>query len=346
MSQDIYYYRNGVRELVKTLNGNEKIHTGIRPYGFHAGNAAALCVYPKIVCDDFVSFTGKNPAFTFIISINDWEQDELDGPDYRKYPYNIYPKKTTIQHLRKNNASMVDFWHEVIESNVRFFLKDYKQLTFKFYRNSELLQNSDFRDFLIQTLKDPITQKDIYQKLSFKEVLEEPVSFAGLVCNNCFSVSTNSFYFKKNDSCVGFNCNSCKTKHFGLVSDFNYWWYHKPLLIGRLSAYEDIDILLSGGDHLDENDHLIRDEMIRRFIPHKKVPKMLFAPIIVSYDDGEKMSKSRNNIKYADNYKLFNLLNHDVSSKIFFDKAIQINLTDYEYKEVSIKNFLSLEYLK
>ncbi len=346
MKQDVYYYRNGVRELVKTLNGDEKIHIGIRPYGFHAGNASALCVYPKIICDDFNSLTGNEPRFTFIISINDWEQDELDGPDYRKYPYNIRPKNTTIQYLKKGDEKMVDFWHQVIEANIKFFLKDYELLQFQFFRNSDLLQNAEFRDFLIQTLKDPVTQKNIYQKLSSREVLTEPLSFAGLVCNNCFFVSTHSFSFGKDDSYVSFKCDRCGSNHSGLTSDFSYWWYHKPLLIGRLAAYENIDILLSGGDHLSENDHLIREEMIKKFIPHKKVPKMLFTPTILSDVDGEKMSKSRNNVKYADNYKLFNLLNNDTSSCILFDKSIHLDVSDHDYRKDSIKKYFDQEYLK
>ncbi len=48
-----YVYKKGLVELVSTLNGNERIHVGIRPYGFHAGNVVALVSYPKLLCEEY-----------------------------------------------------------------------------------------------------------------------------------------------------------------------------------------------------------------------------------------------------------------------------------------------------
>jgi hypothetical protein len=42
MDQKPFLYLDGLEEIVKELNGQEKIHIGIRPYGFHAGNALAF----------------------------------------------------------------------------------------------------------------------------------------------------------------------------------------------------------------------------------------------------------------------------------------------------------------
>jgi len=87
-----YLYLAGLKKLAKKLKGNEVVHIGIRPYGFHAGNVFSLVVYPYILCRE-IEKNNKNAKLKFKISINDYEQDALDGPDFRKYPFNIYPKK-------------------------------------------------------------------------------------------------------------------------------------------------------------------------------------------------------------------------------------------------------------
>jgi len=86
-----YLYFSGLKRLAKEINGDEIVHIGIRPYGFHAGNAMALVVYPYLLCKYFEK-EKRVARFRFIISINDWEQDCLDGPDPLEYPFNIYPK--------------------------------------------------------------------------------------------------------------------------------------------------------------------------------------------------------------------------------------------------------------
>ena len=90
-----YLYLPGLKKLVKKLRGNEKVHFGIRPYGFHGGNILSIIVYPYLLCKEFEK-RGKGAKFNFTVSINDYEQDELDGPDIRKYPFNVYPKNTSL----------------------------------------------------------------------------------------------------------------------------------------------------------------------------------------------------------------------------------------------------------
>lgn len=68
-----YLYRRGLKELAKDLHGKETIHIGIRPYGFHAGNALALIAYPYLLCKDMEDM-GRRPEFRFIVSINTMEQ--------------------------------------------------------------------------------------------------------------------------------------------------------------------------------------------------------------------------------------------------------------------------------
>lgn len=61
-----YLYLNGMKKLAKEASGNETIHVGIRPYGFHAGNAMALIVYPYLLCK-YLKKEGKVPRFRLVI---------------------------------------------------------------------------------------------------------------------------------------------------------------------------------------------------------------------------------------------------------------------------------------
>ena len=44
-----YLYFDGLKQLTKEINGNEVVHIGIRPYGFHAGNVIALVDWNKTI---------------------------------------------------------------------------------------------------------------------------------------------------------------------------------------------------------------------------------------------------------------------------------------------------------
>lgn len=50
-SRNLYLYLDGLETLAREVRGDENIHIGIRPYGFHAGNNLALVAYPYILCD-------------------------------------------------------------------------------------------------------------------------------------------------------------------------------------------------------------------------------------------------------------------------------------------------------
>jgi hypothetical protein len=47
-----------------------------------------LYIYPYLFCEE-VEKINKPVNFIFFFSVNDYEQDELDGPDYKKYHFNI-----------------------------------------------------------------------------------------------------------------------------------------------------------------------------------------------------------------------------------------------------------------
>ncbi len=297
-----YLYLNGLKQLVKDINGDETIHIGIRPYGFHAGNAMALIVYPYLLCYYFEKLN-REAKFNFIISLNDWEQDSLDGPDYRRYPFNIYPKNTSLQFTPDENGcckSIVDHWTPIIEKNVIKIKKRFPRINCRFVKNSDLIDHIFCKKLLLETIKNPKDQLEIFRTYSNKEILETPLQYAGVVCPKC--KKTHGVTSVTDDDQIQWECATCDTRKKSDFKKFNYWWYHKPLLLARMEIF-DIDITISGGDHFSEGDFKIREAFIKKYSPQTKEPKMLFTPTVIALN-GEKMSKSRNNVAYADVSKL------------------------------------------
>jgi hypothetical protein len=331
MDQKPFLYLDGLEEIVKELNGQEKIHIGIRPYGFHAGNALAFVAYSSLLCKKYLQSQNKEPEFQFIISINDWEQDALDGPDYRQWPFNIFPKTTTIQMLEHDSTGtkMADFWQPIIESAVKFGLRNYPKVKVNFYRNSELKNTPEFRDVLIDTINNPLKQFQIYKNVSNFPVLDSPIGYASAVCPKCKKAHGTTKYI---DGKIHWKCSDCSFEKIDDYENFDYWWYHKMLLIGRIKLFK-FDILLSGGDHFSENDFDIRKALIKEFLPDIKVPKMLFTPTLLSPLDNKRMSKTKFNIVYADLVKLIDLAEVSRDTTIILPDDVQLKYNEQEYKE-------------
>lgn len=305
-----YLYFDGLLKLTKDIQGDEIVHMGIRPYGFHAGNAMALVVYPFLLCKYLKEIGGK-VELKFVVSINDWEQDLLDGPDPRKYPFNIFPKNTSIYYLPDDKGccrSLTDHWQKVIERNVTPLQITYPGISFKFVRNSELIKHPFCKWMLSETIKDPRKQFEIMKNNSGKETLENPVQYAGAICPECHRAHGETRI--ADDGRVLWKCQECGCDTSGNIEEFQFWWYHKPMLLARMEIFK-MDITLSGGDHFTERDFNIRRAFIKEYAPDIKEPRMLFTPTIIA-PNGERMSKSRNNaelgnipelLKAADGFK-------------------------------------------
>lgn len=292
-----FLYFEGLKKLANEVCGDETIHIGIRPYGYHAGNDIALIVYPLLLCK-YVEELGKKAQFTFFYSINDMEQDNLDGPDFRKYPFNIFPQNTSLQHttIEGSDIAITDYWQPIIERRVHDALKNFPNITLSFVRNSSLKDHPFFKKILIETLQHSHKQLEIYKKYSVKEILAGPTQYTGAICGKC--ESAHGFTHISKDGYVFFSCLKCEEKTEGGYEIFDYWFYHKPLLIARLKIF-GVDITLSGGDHFHEGDFEMRNALIDTFAPEIKKPIMLFTPTLLALD-GEKMSKSRSNAKSVD----------------------------------------------
>ncbi len=318
-----YLYFAGLLDLVEKINGTEVIHVGIRPYGFHAGNAMALTVYPYLLCK-YLEKAGKKANLRFIVSINDWEQDVLDGPDTIKYPFNVYPKNTSIYYLKDENgccSSAIDHWQPIIERNLNTIKDAFPGISFEYIRNSTLINQPFCRSLLLQTIGNPREQLEILKANSDKETLEEPVQYAGIICPQCHRSHGETRIVEGEQ--LSWNCKECTYRCVGDVKEFQYWWYHKPMLIARLEIFH-IDITLSGGDHYSEGDFKIRKAYLDRYSPNTKIPYMLFTPTVLARD-GRKMSKSRSNTESADIPKLIDAVDGFMGDEIVLAKDLTEN---------------------
>ena len=328
-----YLHNTGIRKLAQEVMGNERIHMGIRPFGLHAGNLVSLYIYPYLFCEEVLKL-GKPAAFTLFYSINDYEQDELDGPDFRKYPFNIHPKSTTLGYAADPQGChefLIDHWLPIIQgcfSKLKFAFPD---LQIYFVKNSQLKGDIKFKEILTSTLRNPSEQADIYRRFTDKTILPDPIQYAGAVCPVCKKTKGETLAHRVNGDYIRWNCHVCGITFNAPYMAYDYWFYHKPLFTARLSIF-NIDITFSGDDHYSEGDFLIRKEFIRRFNPELKIPRMFFAPTVMAMDKC-KMSKSRRNTLFGDPAKL---LDHCRGSK-----AGQIQITE----DLTVKPATDEEYI-
>ena len=228
-------------------------------------------------------------------------------------------------------CAIADYWQPIIESAVRSKLTEFESITLRFIRNSTLRNEMAFQSFLEKTINYPLDQARIFQNFSEKEVLREPISYAGMICPACYRAHGNTSIENTQDKIISWQCADCHHTTSGIFQEFDFWWYHKPLLVARLKIF-NIDITLSGGDHFSEGDYMIRKEMIKYFDPSIKIPKMIFTPVLLSPIDGERMSKSKGNHVFADSDELINIARTCRSDKITLPQNLIMNVNDEQYK--------------
>jgi len=328
-----YLYLNGLKKLASEIDGNEVVHMGIRPYGFHAGNALALIVYPYLLCR-YLEMGHKVPKLRFVVSLNDWEQDALDGPDFRKYPFNIYPKNTSLQFTPDEEgccASIVDHWEPKIKGTILKIRHRFHDISFEFVRNSSLINQQSFKKLLLETITRPRDQMAIFKRFSAHEVLNKPIQYAGVICPKCERAQGQT-RVTRNDL-VWWRCHHCGENKRTSYDNLCYWWFHKPMLLARLEIF-GIDITLSGGDHFSEGDFLIRRALMARYAPNIKELKMLFTPTVVALN-GEKMSKSRGNTSFVDIKKFIKTMDGFTDGAFTITKELILDQADeHDYSDV------------
>lgn len=293
----LYLGSTGITDLAKTLSGKERIFLGIRPFGFHAGNALTLIAYPYLLCEAIQS-AGRLPAFNFFYSINDWEPDVPFGPDRAALPLNIWPKHTSLQFTRSEEDPeefVADYWQPIIERHVSQLKKYFPKISINFIRNSELKISREFSFLLPATIvRAAELAKTMGDEGGCKRLLGD-TDYAGAVCPLCRSTTGRTNI--DTEGVIFYTCLSCFNVSKGAYSDFEYWWHHKPMWLARIMHLK-IDLSISGGDHYSEGDYKMRHAIARFFGKESVLPKMLFSPTLLS-TDGARMSKTKGNVLFA-----------------------------------------------
>ncbi len=288
-----YFLYTGLLDLARELAGDEKIYLGTRPYAFHAGNAMTMVVYPLLLCQELKKL-GKKPKFKFFVFINDWEQDKLTGPDVKTYPFNIFPLNTTFQYaINKEDPSqnIVDYWQSIIYSEIKKIQVQFPDVEVIPIRNSEMKTNPVMKRCVIYALGHPQEIAAILRKHTGKLTLEKPLSYVLTVCPECKTVKGTTEITA--DGSILHSCSNCEKHTKAPYDRFDYWFYHKPLAVPRLEIC-DIDLCITGFDHFDEGDYLIRQDLIKLLGSKAKFPKTLYTPTLLG-KNGEIMGKSKGN---------------------------------------------------
>jgi lysyl-tRNA synthetase class I len=206
----------------------------------------------------------------------------------------------------KKDEFMVDAWEPRIRQTVRKLLDNFPLLNIRFIRNSWLKHHPAFRKILIETIKYPEVLAEIFKRNTDKKVLPGAV-YASPVCKKCHC-ARNSAKVVGKKGFVKFKCCNCGTEFGGNASEFDYWWYHKPLFLARMEIFR-AHLAISGGDHYNEGDFVLRQAMAEKFSCNFKMPDMLFSPLLLT-PEGKRMSKSQGNARHGDMQKIINLADH------------------------------------
>ena len=174
---------------------------------------------------------------------------------------------------------------------------------------------------------NPMEQFNILVTNSHFSYLNYPIKYAGAICPKCHTA--HGVTTVVNHDKILWDCSKCHLTITDNTHKFQYWWYHKPMLIARIKIF-DIDITLSGGDHYSEGDFSIRKAFIEKYIPTIREPYMLFTPTIIS-PDGQKMSKSRNNTEYANIPKLIKYSDKFMGHELKLSNKLIENIVDEKY---------------
>ncbi len=323
MKQKTYLYLDGLKEISKKLTGKEKIHIGIRPFGFHAGNKMALIAYPYLLAEQLKK-NGTEPEFTIFISLNDFEPNELsylefDGKNYYykkiadyldteepTYGSNIICEKTNIGNLLdsgKCHEKIIDHYEELIRKEMKnAFEKEFPKIKIEFVRNSSLLGEKVFQKYLKIAIQQPQKIAEIIKKATGEKIIPELAHYAGAICPACKESNGKT---KINKSTTLFECKKCGKTFEKNITEFDYWIYHKPLLIPRLLLLK-IDLCIRGGDHYNGGSVNVNSLLLKEFEPDFEEPLTLITPVVKDRN-GNKLSKSYKNTIDMDTKKIIEM---------------------------------------
>jgi ribosomal protein L37AE/L43A len=313
MNDNILFYADGAKELAKSLKGNEKVETGIRPYAFHAGNRASLIGLPYILCEEIAKLD-KKVELDFHITFADTEQRVLVGTDIANLIFDTRPLDTTIQFSKEpDDESTTKVWGEYIKNEFCYIQKHFPFIKANFYYCSDLYKtNPVFKHLITKTMSDQQQVKNIMLKASGRQTDNSNTSFALSVCPDCKDTHTNT---NINGGQAIVQCDKCGKISVGGFSDFDYWLHHSISSLGSWEIFPQNNIVILGLDHYLYKDDSVRNALYRYFFNKETLTKRCLYSSLVVDDKGDKMGKSSKNYFDVSNDEVLDTLRKNSNSK-------------------------------
>lgn len=293
---ELFLGNDGISKVAHRLRGSERLHMGVRPAGFHAGNALALVVYPLLLLRE-LRRSGKLGSLTLFVSINDCEPTALAYPRGEWYPNNVVAGGPIFELAPDPDSccpSLAQHHEPIIRERIGVLKEEFPDLSLEFVRNSELRVRPEFRSALIETLKRPAEIGECMSDSMRCPFDPRRAQFAGAVCPVCGATrGKTSIDERRADLGIRFGCAACGTVTEGNVDDFRFWWHYAALRAARAACFR-FDVHLTGGDHVKLGDLESFAAVLSIVAPGTPVPNVLASPVLKG-TDGRKMSKSFGN---------------------------------------------------
>ncbi len=313
MTDNVLFYADGAKELAKSMNGKERVESGIRPYAFHAGNRISLIALPYFLCEELAR-QGKNVELDFQIAFADTEQRVLTGTDIANLIFDTRPLDTTIQFSTEPDGRQTTrVWGEYIKNEFKYIQKQFPGVKANFQYCSDLYKTTPvFKHLITKTLLNQHEVKQVMLNASGRPTDNSNATFALTVCPNCKDTHTHTTISQ--DGMV-VKCDKCNAVSKGCYSSFDYWVHHSISSLGSWEMFPQNNVVILGLDHYLYSDDSVRDALFHYFFGRAGTKKRCLYGSLVVDANGNKMGKSSKNYFDISNDEAVRILKENMQSK-------------------------------
>jgi len=300
---------DGLQHLANKAKGNELLGVGVRPYGLHAGNLAALVAYPYLFFENFEATHGRPPQFKFQVWLNDIEPVTYVGADGQTTSAdwaNMYPGSTTFQMTPAPHGfqgSLVDHWQPAIEGIVRGTIGvRFPHVKLEFRRASELVVTPQFENMITHCIRRAVSVRNKINRWNrFVAKVAGADSFVWPLCPTCRAPLIHPKVVTRE----GIKLITVAEKHShgheaidGLPVKDLFWAVQFRMLHTARLAKVQPKIWFMGMDHVPTNMGYLLYDLANKFEIRPYGGTFLHAPLLFANGD-KKLSKSLGNAVYV-----------------------------------------------
>jgi len=302
---------DGLSGWASKAQGDELIGAGIRPYGMHAGNLAALVAYPYLLFEEFEQQRKAAPGFTYQVWMNDIEPVIYVGADGRRESANVanmYPGSTTFQYTPAPGnfkGSLTDYWQSVIQGVVEDVIgKRFPAVKLEFHRASELRQTKEFAKTVVGAAAHAIfigagiqraNNTDVEGKLEYVWPLS-PDTHAPM--SRIPDDAKRPFLTRRRSFVTSAQIVTARKIAEDLKAGLDFALHFRMLQTARLAAIQP-KLWIMGVDHLAANRNGLTEAFAERFMLRELQTDFLHVPLLFT-GTATKLSKSLETARYMD----------------------------------------------